>query len=179
MKIKHLLIVGVATLLGAGSGAALKIVAPMAPGKSNPVGDEHAPDELDKDAAPKLKPIESAKKTKSKSKTAQPSAAYFKFSRQFVAPVVSDGAPEAMIILDVVIELAPGAESTFYADEPKLRDAVLRALLTQSSNGALAAMLQQPALLETTRAAILENIRAVAGDEALSVLLMDVAYQPF
>ncbi len=179
MKKQHLLIVGAATLVGAASGAGLKFVAPMPAAKSQALVADPATGEPREDAARETKPVKRGKKNDHKDKAAPASSNYFKFSRQFVAPVVIDGLPKAMIILDVVIELAPGAETTLYDDEPKLRDAVLRALLTQSSNGALAAMLQQPALLETTRAAILENIRAVAGDDALSVLLMDVGYQPF
>ncbi len=104
---------------------------------------------------------------------------YFKFSRQFVAPIVSSGEPKAMMILDVMIELSPEADDAIYADEPKLRDAVLKALLAQSANGELPDMLSDPELLESTRRAVLQNVREVIGEEARSVLLMDVGYQPF
>ncbi|MFN0024054.1 MAG: hypothetical protein ACKVS5_09145 [Parvularculaceae bacterium] len=179
MKKQHLLIVGAATVLGAASGAGLKIVAPIPAKEAHAPGQEPATEELGKEGAHKKGPPKAAKKNDHKDKAGPASSSYFKFSRQFVAPVVIDGSPKAMIILDVVVELAPGAETTLYADEPKLRDAVLRALLTQSSNGALASMLQEPALLETTRAAIFKNIHALVGDDAVSVLLMDVGYQPF
>lgn len=105
--------------------------------------------------------------------------AYFKFSRQFVAPVVIGGDPKAMLILDVMIELAPDAGDAIYAKEPKLRDAVLQALLAQSANGQLSEMLAKPELLEATRGAVLERVRNVIGDDAQSILLMDVGYQPY
>ncbi len=107
------------------------------------------------------------------------SVSYFKFSRQFVAPIVRDGAPEAMIVLDVVLELSPESAESHYAIEPKLRDAVLRALLAQSGKGDLKRMLSDPSLLEETREAILAGVREIIADDAQAVLLMDVAYQPF
>jgi len=107
----------------------------------------------------------------------QPS--FFKFSRQFVAPVVRDGRPEAMVILDVVLELSPTASEGFFSNEPLLRDAVLRALLTVSGRGDLTVMREDKNLFEELRAAILQNVKEVVGDDVRAVLLMDVAYQPF
>jgi len=123
------------------------------------------------------KPDQGHKKKKPGPADVEP--AYFKFTRQFVVPVVLNGEPKAMMIMDVVVEMAPGADEGLYSREPKLRDAVLRALLAQSGNGELPLMLSNPELLEATRGAILHNIQEVIGDEALAVLLMDIAYQPF
>lgn len=105
--------------------------------------------------------------------------AYYKFSRQFVVPIVVDGRPQAMMVLDVVIALSKEADGGEYSDEPRLRDAVLRALLAQAGAGELQGMLSEPQQLERTRAAILAQVRNVMGENAQSALLMDVAYQPF
>jgi hypothetical protein len=40
-------------------------------------------------------------------------------------------------------------------------------------------MFADPDVLETTRAMILEEMRAIAGEGVKSVLIMDVGYQPY
>lgn len=104
-------------------------------------------------------------------------AVYMKFSRQFVTPIVADGRPTAMMILDVNIEIDPALADTIYAEEPRLRDGVLKALLRQSGAGRLGSIFADPAVLEETRREILEEMRAIVGDGARSVLIMDVGYQ--
>jgi hypothetical protein len=104
-------------------------------------------------------------------------AVYMKFSRQFVTPIVAEGRPMAMMILDVNIEIDPALADTIYAEEPRLRDGVLKALLRQSGAGRLGSIFADPAVLEETRREILEEMRAIVGDGAKSVLIMDVGYQ--
>lgn len=106
-------------------------------------------------------------------------AVYMKFSRQFVAPIVVAGRPSAMMILDVNIEIDPSLGDTIYAEEPRLRDAVLKVLLRQGSTGALASIFADPNVLEDTRAKVLAEARAIVGDGAKAVLIMDVGYQKF
>jgi hypothetical protein len=192
MKLSPVIIIAAAALAGAGGGAGLRFVAggganSKAPEEAGAETHAAATDVKKKEAAPDEQHDKEKKKAGGKAggkagdkhgeKAGE--AAYFKFSRQFVAPIVSGGAPKAMIILDVMIELAPDADDAIYADEPKLRDAVLKALLVQSANGELPEMLTDPNLLEKTRAVVLANVREVIGEDARSVLLMDVGYQPF
>jgi hypothetical protein len=120
-----------------------------------------------------------AKHPKENQETNGDEAAYFKFGRQFIAPIVVDGEPQAMMILDVMIELSADADEAVYADEPKLRDAVLRALLAQSANGALRNLFADSDRLEATRGAVLSSVQDVIGDDAIAVLLLDIGYQPF
>jgi hypothetical protein len=187
MKLSIQIIIAASAVVGAGGGAGLRLLAatdrqpadlkgdagPHAPGADAKVSDERQKvtvAEKKKDAAKKQNHADGEKAE---------AADYFKFSRQFVTPVVEDGEPAALIILDVMIELAPGASEAIYADEPKLRDAVLKALLAQSANGDLRQMLTAPERLEKTRAAVFESVRKVIGEEARAVLLTDVGYQPF
>ncbi|HBK90450.1 MAG TPA: hypothetical protein DDZ68_02135 [Parvularcula sp.] len=200
MKLSPVIIIALAALVGGGGGVGLRAVlgAEAAPQASEEAGgenaDEHAGASADKKAdakAPEEKEAhasddkhdkgekKSKKKADDKHGQKAEEAAYFKFSRQFVAPIVKGGEPRAMMILDVMIELAPGANEAIYSEEPKLRDAVLKALLAQSANGELPDMLTDPALLETTRGAVLANVREILGEDARSVLLMDVGYQPY
>lgn len=175
-------IIAAAALVGAGGGAGVRM---LAKGDPAPQAHDETPpaqnnDHSGEDAAAPTIPRENKGKSggAKHAKSAEP-AAYFKFSRQFVAPIVNDAEPAALMILDVMIELSPESGESIYADEPKLRDAVLKALLAQSANGDLRSMLTSPDRLEATREAILENVRTIIGDDAKAILLMDVGYQPF
>lgn len=148
-----------ALLAGAGGGYFLRASAPAAASDESAAG-----------------PAETAKAARGEEKNA---AVYMKFSRQFVAPIVVSGRPSAMMILDVNIEIAPSLADTIYAEEPRLRDAVLKVLLRQGSTGALANIFADPGVLEDTRAEILAETRAIVGDGAKAVLIMDVGYQKF
>jgi hypothetical protein len=103
---------------------------------------------------------------------------YVKFSRQLVAPLVKEGFPEALVILDVQIETAPGADEAAYALEPKLRDAFLSALMARGARGALAAVAENPDELRKLKAEMLAAARTILGDDAVSVLVTDIAVQP-
>lgn len=189
MKIGLPVIVAIAGILGAALGVGGRIA--LSPGAESPPASVKDPGDAKSDAAAaQVSPHQSAaadekghrgaeKHDKSHKEQHVQAGSYFKFSRQFVAPVVRDGGPEALIVLDVVLELSPESAEAYYSIEPKLRDAVLRALLTQSGKGELKGMLSDPALLEATREAILTNVQGIIGDNARSILLLDVAYQPF
>ena len=183
------IVVAVWAVLGAAAGAGFRLVLPPSgPAPKSALvntGDNEsgsAPAQTNSDQAAareKQKRSNDIRKDGSDNKLPAESGSYFKFSRQFVAPVIGDGGPEAMIVLDVVLELSPNSADSHYSIEPKLRDAVLRALLSQSGKGELKGMLSDPSSLEATRQAIFANVRDIIGDNARSVLLLDVAYQPF
>lgn len=111
--------------------------------------------------------------------TAAPSNTYMHFSRQFVTPVIVDGRPDAMMILDVNLNINDSIAGTIYAEEPRLRDAVLRVLLRQAGDGSLARIFTDPQVLDATRAQILLETRSVVGDNVNSVLIVDVGYQKY
>lgn len=177
-------LVAAAALLGAGGGAGLRLAltqraAATEEEVANPVNTVGSSTHMAKGEKTAVDKAGVKMKRDGKHGNTDAAPSFFKFSRQFVAPIIREGAPEAMIILDVVIELSPEVDEGLYANEPKLRDAVLRALLAQSGKGELQAMLADSALLESTRAAVLQNVREIIGDKAQAVLLLDVAYQPF
>ncbi|MDZ7628422.1 MAG: hypothetical protein U5J99_08480 [Parvularculaceae bacterium] len=181
MKFSPVILIGAAALAGAGGGVGLRFI--VKPAANEASSEEYAKTEASAkkkhDKAGAKGHGEGHEKSGKKVAAKAGQASYFKFSRQFVAPIVAGGEPKAMMILDVMIELAPGADDGIYTDEPKLRDAVLKALLAQSAKGDLPRMLTDPECLETTRGAVLANVRAILGEDARSVLLMDVGYQPF
>lgn len=189
-KLSPLLFVPVAALLGAGGGFALRMseagsqseIHVSDAAENEPTHSEAASAVSGKKAKPKPNAgahgsnNEHSEAGSSQEKAAD-SSTYMKFSRQFVAPIVKAGRPVAMMILDVNLELEPSIADSVYAEEPKLRDAVLKVLLKQASEDRLQAMFQNPDILEETRAKILDETRAIMGDGVKSVLIMDVGYQ--
>ena len=190
------MIMGLAALLGAGAGVGARLLTdapqPVDGSERDPgeIKSETAATQGGEDAPPVSKTDLVGKQGAGKKKTRNAGGhgagdgkneaqAYYKFSRQFVVPIVVDGQPQAMMILDVVIAMSREPDGGAYSDEPRLRDAVLRALLAQAGAGELQGMLSEPQQLERTRAAILAQVRSVIGENAQSALLMDVAYQPF
>ena len=104
---------------------------------------------------------------------------YMKFSRQFVVPVVRDGRPKTMVILDLNIEIDNSLDESVYTLEPPLRDALLSRMLTLAADGMLPQMLEEGDKLEATKAALLETSRAVIGDAARNVLILDIGIQSY
>lgn len=187
-KLGPFLLIPVAALIGAGGAVSVRISATGSQTESQESG-AGAEEPTDSEGASAV-PHGNAKKKKgdhgsngkySKSSTAHESDAepstYLKFSRQFVAPIIKAGRPAAMMILDINLELDSSGADSAYAEEPKLRDAVLKVLLKQASEGKLQEMFQNPDFLEETRAKILDETRAILGDGVKSVLIMDVGYQ--
>ncbi|PQA87416.1 flagellar basal body-associated FliL family protein [Hyphococcus luteus] len=107
------------------------------------------------------------------------STTYMKFSRQFVVPVVHNGRPKSMVILDINIEVDSSESEGVYALEPRLRDAFLARLMALSGEGMLPQMLEDMDKLEYTKMALLEESRKIMGDAALDVLILDLGIQNY
>ncbi|OFW99589.1 MAG: hypothetical protein A3E78_00370 [Alphaproteobacteria bacterium RIFCSPHIGHO2_12_FULL_63_12] len=187
-KLSPFLLIPVAAMIGAGGAVAVRISADGSqPESQESEAGAEEPKESEKDSsvvhrnAKQKKGDHGSNSKHSKSSAALESDAepstYLKFSRQFVAPIVKAGHPVAMMILDINLELDSSDADSAYAEEPKLRDAVLKVLLKQASEGKLQEMFQNPEFLEETRAKILDESRAILGDGVKSVLIMDVGYQ--
>lgn len=112
-------------------------------------------------------------------KEATTDAVYMRFSRQFVVPVVENGQPRVMIIMDINIVVDDDLGETIYAYEPRLRDALLSHLIMKAGQGVLPQMLEDTAMMDETKAELLEISRAIIGEGALDVLIQDVGIQNY
>lgn len=102
---------------------------------------------------------------------------YLKFGRQFVAPVIGDAGVRSLLVFDISIETRPGMVEKLYPMEPKLRDALLSTLLSLSNRGAFDRQLLDTENLEAIRRELLAAARGVIGDDARSVLILNMARQ--
>lgn len=181
-----IILAGAGLVLGGGAGVGARMF--LAPAQ----GSHEAPEAADADQAsepaadhaaePAAAHAEAPKKKGGKSKghggEKKEEKHYFKFSRQFVVPVLVNGSPSATMVLDVLIEMKPGFED-LYSDEPALRDAVLRALLRKTAEGALARIFAEPAMMEALRAEILAEVDRATHGAAQSILVIDIGYQSY
>ncbi len=104
-------------------------------------------------------------------------AGYLKFGRQFVVPVIARDNVNALVILDINLELDPSAAESAYAREPKLRDALLKSLLQLSNEGAFGDRLLDDENLDDIRARLLASAKTVLDDDVVGVLILNVARQ--
>lgn len=102
---------------------------------------------------------------------------YMKFSRQFVVPVVGSTGVNSLVVMDINIEVPPEVTESVYAREPKLRDAVLGALLSLSNTGAFNNDLLDKSNIDKIRAQLLEAAQSVIGKDAQNVLILSIARQ--
>lgn len=102
---------------------------------------------------------------------------FVKFGRQFIVPVVKPDGVNALVALDINLEVPSSVTETVYAREPKVRDALLSTLLRLSSEGAFNARFTNAENMDQIRAELLEAARAVLGDDVHEVLILSIARQ--
>ena len=102
---------------------------------------------------------------------------YLKFKRQFVVPVMKGKEIEALVIMNLNYELDGSAPDNIYSFEPKLRDAIIRELLTLSDKGIFGADLTTPQNYEKLRSTLLEAGQQVIPEGIRDVLILDIARQ--
>lgn len=100
-----------------------------------------------------------------------------KFSRQFIVPVIRQNGVGSLVALDINLELSESADENVYLREPKLRDAILSALLKLSNEGAFNDQLLQPENMEDIRAGLYASAQSILGDDVSGVLILNIARQ--
>ncbi len=100
-----------------------------------------------------------------------------KFSRQFVVPVLHADGQNSLVVFDIGIEVPPGASEGLYAFEPRLRDAVLSALLKLSNEGVFDDQFFNENNLGALRMSLLEAAKSIIGDDAEQILILNIARQ--
>lgn len=102
---------------------------------------------------------------------------YMKFKRQFVVPVMRRDKIDALIIMNLNVELNDDAPSNIYNYEPKLRDAIMRELLSLSNDNIFGENLTSAESYETLRGTLLTAAKAVLPEGVQDILILDIARQ--
>ncbi len=104
---------------------------------------------------------------------------FMKFGRQFIVPVIRSDDVNALVVIDINLELDPSAAERAYSREPKIRDAILSTLLTLSNEGAFEDNLLDNENLSHVRARLLTAAQSILGDDAIDILILSIARQDF
>ena len=150
--------------------------------------DDHAkPSKKAKDDHGKKDDGHSKKKKKKKKKkgghgdedagTSSGAMSYLTFKRQFVVPVVKKGKIESLVLLNLNLELNEAAPEDVHSFEPKLRDAIMRSLLSLSHNGAFTGDLTNTETYDQIRDNLLSSVKHVITNGIESVLILDISRQ--
>lgn len=105
------------------------------------------------------------------------SISYLKFKRQFVVPVMKRGKIDALVIMNLNVELNDKAPDNAYSYEPKLRDAIMRELLSLSDGDMFGSGLTSAESYETLRATLVRASKAVLPEGVEDILILDIARQ--
>lgn len=101
-------------------------------------------------------------------------AAWFSFPNQFFVPVVHRGNISGMIVLNLTIETTTESKDSVEAQEHRLRDALLRALIMHANSGGFSGNFTADSQLQHLRATLLQAAKDVAGDKVDAVLIEDI-----
>ena len=102
---------------------------------------------------------------------------YAKLNNQFVVPVVTDTSVAALVVMSISIEVPAGAQETVYAAEPKLRDSLLQVLFGYANAGGFSGNFTSASNMMALRTDLLAAARAVLGDVARDILILDILRQ--
>jgi flagellar basal body-associated protein FliL len=130
-------------------------------------GDDH-----DKSDKKKVKKDDSHGK-----KPSSGNSSYYKFSREFVVPIMRGGQVNSLVILHISLETDSSTSERLFSEEPKLRDNIMTTLIALSNDGRT---LEQPTDInnyETIRSMILMNLKDSIDDGIQNVLIVDMAKQ--
>jgi flagellar basal body-associated protein FliL len=102
---------------------------------------------------------------------------YYKFSREFVVPVIRNNHVNSLVILHLSLEADSSISQKLFEMEPKLRDNIMTTLITISNDGRTFENLTDVESYESMRSLILMNLKTVVPSGISNVLIMDMARQ--
>ena len=169
--------------LGSFAGVMLKTPSSAAAGagKSEAEGDyadkkdDHKKDDHGKD---KKKDKKDGKKDDKYAKSGgSGSTEYYKFSREFVVPVMRNDQVKSLVILHINLEADASTVDDLFSEEPKLRDNIMTTLIELSNDGRTLDAPTQIDNYEMIRSMVLMNLNDGVSDGIKNVLIVDMAKQ--
>lgn len=105
------------------------------------------------------------------------STEYYKFSREFVVPVMRNDQVKSLVIIHINLETDSATSDALFSEEPKLRDNIMTTLIGLSNDGRT---LEEPTQIdnyEMIRSMVLMNLKDGVSDGIKNVLIVDMAKQ--
>jgi len=108
---------------------------------------------------------------------AAPAVIYYKFTREFVVPIIRNGRVSSLVILNLNLEADASIERELFDMEPKLRDNIMTTLITLSNDGTTFESMTSVKNYESIRSLVLQNLGSVVKEGITNVLIVDLAKQ--
>lgn len=138
--------------------------------------DSHAPKE--KDGHGGEKKAKKDKKDGHGAETSSSGSSYFRFSREFVVPIIKNERVASLVILNINIESDAAASDKLFSQEPVLRDVVMTTLIEISGDGKTFQSMTSIENYETVRSLILGALQKKFPDMGIkNILILDIARQ--
>ncbi len=128
-------------------------------------------------AAPEATPSNSGAGRMSGSGRDAAALSYFRFSREFIVPLIDNGRVSSLVILNINLEVDEAASQTLFSMEPALRDNIMTTLITLSNDGRTFESISSIENYESLRAMILMNLKKSVPTGINNVLILDMARQ--
>lgn len=108
---------------------------------------------------------------------AAPAVIYYKFTREFVVPIIRNGRVSSLVILNLNLEADASIERELFDMEPKLRDNIMTTLITLSNDGTTFESMTSVKNYESIRSLVLQNLGSIVKEGITNVLIVDLAKQ--
>ena len=102
---------------------------------------------------------------------------YYKFSREFVVPIIADDRVKSLVILNLNLQVDSAASQSLFSQEPALRDNIMTTLIALSADDTIFNSLNSIEHYETIRSMILKNLQNSFSSSVENVLILDMARQ--
>lgn len=102
---------------------------------------------------------------------------WFKFPNQFFVPIIRNGTPTAIMVLTLSIEMPAEARPGIEAQEARLRDALLGALMIEANTGGFDGNFTSETRLRRLRESLLAAGRRAGGGDVRRILIEDIGRQ--
>lgn len=102
---------------------------------------------------------------------------YFKFTREFIVPIMHDRKVESLVILNINLEADSSISQKLFSMEPKIRDNIMTTLIELSNDGRTFENMTDVESYETIRAMVLLNLQKAVPSGIQNVLIVDIAQQ--
>lgn len=102
---------------------------------------------------------------------------YYKFSREFVVPMIRESRVHSLVILNLNLEADAELSQKLFEMEPKIRDNMMTTLITLSNDGSTFESMTNVENYESIRSMLLMNLKTVMPTGVRNVLIVDFAKQ--
>ena len=102
---------------------------------------------------------------------------FYKFSREFIVPILEEERVESLVILNINLEADAELSQELFRLEPKLRDNIMTTLIELSNDGRTFQTITDVQSYEAVRSMILMNLKNVVSEGIHNVLILDMAKQ--